>query len=121
MKLDYTITDVEQRKKIVDQALTENPNPSPKYLDILADYLVMCMGKEEKKEKYIITPNQATTVNKRETSFEGLATQFENGEDGVYNLISKDKYVLFRPKVSITQEDLQEIPELAQPREAIDA
>jgi hypothetical protein len=32
------------------------------------------MEKEEKKEKKILTDNRMTTVNKRETSFEGLVT-----------------------------------------------
>jgi len=36
-----------------------------------------------------------TTVNKRETSFEGLISQFENGEDGIYNLISNNKNIIF--------------------------
>jgi hypothetical protein len=42
------------------------------------------------------------TVNKRETSFEGLAEKFENGEDGIYNLMTNDKNMIFTPKVSIT-------------------
>ena len=31
------------------------------------------------------------TVNKRETSFEGLVSQLENGEDGIYNLMNENK------------------------------
>ena len=31
-----------------------------------------------------------TTINKRETSFEGLIGQFENGEDGIYNFVNYD-------------------------------
>ena len=41
------------------------------------------MEKQEKKEKSILTENRLVTINKRETSFEGLVSQFENGEDGV--------------------------------------
>ena len=37
MKLDYDVQTLEERKKIVDQILQENPNPSPAYLEILAD------------------------------------------------------------------------------------
>ena len=77
------------------------------------------MEKEEKKEKKILTDNRMTTVNKRETSFEGLVTQLENGEDGIYNLITNNKQVIFQPKVTITKKDLEEIPELQQLREAI--
>ena len=80
----------------------------------------MCMERQERKEKKILTENRLSTVNKRETSFEGLAAQFENGEVGVYTLIAADKNQIFKPKVSITKKDLEEIPCLAQLREAID-
>ena len=60
------------------------------------------------------------TVNKRETSFEGLVSQLENGEDGIYNLISENnKNTIFQPKVTITKKDLEEIEPLRQLREAI--
>ena len=61
------------------------------------------------------------TINKRETSLEGLVSQFENGEDGVYNLITNDKNIIFKPKNIITKKDLEEIPPLRQVREAIDS
>lgn len=77
------------------------------------------MEKQERKERRILTENRMSTVNKRETSFEGLVGQFENGEDGIYNLITQDKNVIFQPKVSITQKDLEDIPTLAQLRQAI--
>lgn len=77
------------------------------------------MEKEEKKEKKILTDNRMMTVNKRETSFEGLVSQLENGEDGIYNLISENKNTIFQPKVTITKKDLEEIPSLRQLREAI--
>jgi hypothetical protein len=61
-----------------------------------------------------------TTIRKRETSLEGLMSQFENGEDGFYNLVTEeDKNALFKPKISITKKDLEDIPELVQVREAI--
>ena len=77
------------------------------------------MEKQEKKQKKILTENRLMTVNKRETSFEGLVSQMENGEDGIYNLINSDKNMIFQPKVTITQEDLNEIPCLKQLKEAI--
>ena len=49
------------------------------------------MEKQEKKERKILTENRMMTVNKRECSFEGLVSQLENGEDGIYNLISDNK------------------------------
>lgn len=74
IKLDYTITSPEERNELVKKILEENPNPNEKYLEILADYLVFAMEKEEKKEKKILTDNRMATVNKRETSFEGLVS-----------------------------------------------
>ena len=79
IKLDYTLDSPEDRKKLVEQILEENPEPNEAYLEILANYLVLCMEKQEKKEKKILTDNRMSTVNKRETSFEGLVSQLENG------------------------------------------
>ena len=118
-KLDYSLNSPEERLQVVNQILEENPDPDPYYLEILADYLVFCMEKEEKKEKKILTENRLATVNKRETSYEGLVSQFENGEDGVYNITNNDKHVIFQPKISITAKDRKDIPELQQTDEAI--
>lgn len=81
----------------------------------------MCMEKQEKREKRILTDNRMTTVNKRECSFEGLASQLENGEDGIYNLMNENKNVIFQPKISITQHDLDTISCLRQLRDTIEA
>lgn len=119
IKLDYTIESPEERKALVEQIIAETPNITPGYLEVLADYLIMCMEKQEKKEKKILTDNRMVTVNKRECSFEGLVSQFEAGEDGIYNLMTDRKYSIFRPKISITQHDLDTIPPLNQLRESI--
>ena len=95
IKLDYTLETPEERNELVRKILEENPDPNDKYLVILADYLILCMEKQEKKEKKILTENRLMTVNKRETSFEGLVSQFENGEDGIYNLITENKNTIF--------------------------
>jgi hypothetical protein len=113
IKLDYSLNTPEERRELVEKILEENPNPNEKYLEILADYLVLCMEKQEKKERKILTENRLATITKREISFEGLASQFENGEDGIYDLmVEQDKNVIFKPKISITKKDLEEIPEL---------
>lgn len=121
LKLDYTIESPEERKALVEKILAETPDITPAYLEILADYMVLCMEKQEKKEKKILTDNRMSTVNKRECSFEGLAAQMENGEDGIYGLMNENRTVLFQPKISITQEDLDSIPCLRQLRESINA
>ena len=71
------------------------------------------------RQRNIITDNRAATINKREVSFEELAAQFENGEDGIYNMMTEDANVIFQPKIQITKKDLEKIPELRQVREAI--
>lgn len=79
----------------------------------------MCMEKKERKEREILTENRLSTVNKRETSFEGLVSQLESGEDGIYNFINENKNAIFQPKISITPKDIEEIPSLRELREAI--
>lgn len=87
---------------------------------MLSDYLVLCMEKQERRQKKILTENRMVTVNSRETSFEELAATLESGEDGIYNMIANDKRIIFKPKVSITKKDLEDIPLLRQLKETID-
>ena len=70
IKLDYSLQTPEERNELVQKFLDENPDPGDKYLEVLADYLILCMEKQEKKEKKILTENRLATVNKRETSLE---------------------------------------------------
>ena len=91
IKLDYTLETAEERRDLVEKFLEENPDPGEKYLDILAEYIAAPLTKEEKKEKNILTENRMVTINRRETSLEGLVSQFENGEDGIYGLVNNDK------------------------------
>ena len=122
IKLDYTLETPEERKQLVEKILEECPNPTPQYLETLGDYLVLSLEKQERKEKKqrtLLTENRMATINKREVSFEGLVSQFENGEDGIYGMISNDKNQIFQPKVMITKKDVEEIPGLKQLREAI--
>lgn len=121
IKLDYTLDSPEERKQLVEKILQESSEEqlTPQYLEILANYLILCMEKKEKKEKKILTENRLITVNKRETSYEGLSESLENGEDGIYSLITNDKNVIFQPKISITKKDIENIPFLKQLREDI--
>lgn len=121
IKLDYSLQTPEERNELVQRILEEPRDKplSPAYLDVLSDYLILCMEKQERKERKILTENRMATVNKRETSFEGLVSQFENGEDGIYGIMTEDKNQIFQPKVSITKEDLEDIECLRQLREAI--
>ena len=121
IKLDYSIESPKERNELVKKIIAESPPEklTNKYLEILANYIIFAMSKEEKKKKIINTDNRMVTINKRETSFEGLATKFENGQDGIYNIIANDKNIIFTPKISITQEDLQQIPGLKELKQVI--
>ena len=121
-KLDYTLQTAQERSDFVRGVLQEtNPEKiTGKYLEILSDYIIFAMDKEERKQKNILTENRMITVNKRETSYQGLVMKFENGEDGLYNLITNDKNILLTPKTSITQKDIDDIEPLRVLREAIE-
>lgn len=121
IKLDYSLETPEERNELVKKIIDKTPSEqlTPKYLEILSDYIIFAMDKQERKQKQILTDNHMVTVNKRETSFEGLVGRLENGEDGIYNMITNDKNIIFTPKFQITQQDIAEIPELKQLVDAI--
>jgi hypothetical protein len=121
IKLDYSLKTPEERTDLV-QKIVENASPTQltqKYLDILSNYILDALDKKEKKERFIVTNNRQVTIDKRETSYEELVSKFENGEDGVYNLINVDKNAYLEPKLEITEADIAATPGLKQLREAI--
>ncbi len=103
--LDFNLQTSAERQKFVEELLATKPNEewSSDDLEKMADYLIFCMDKEERKNKQILTQNRLVTINKRETSFEGLAEKFENGEDGVYTMATNNKHQLLQPKAKITE------------------
>ena len=123
IKLDYSLETPQERNQFVKKIIENTPQEqlTNKYLEILSDYIIFAMDKEERKKKKILTDNRLITVNKRETSFQGLAGRLENGEDGIYNMIANDKNIIFTPKVSITKKDIEDIPPLKKLREAIES
>lgn len=78
------------------------------------------MEKQERKNRKILTDNRLVTVNKREVSLEGITSQMQGGEDGLYGIMREDKNHLLTPKISITPEDIASIPPLAQLRRTIE-
>lgn len=121
VSLDYNLKTSEERKVYLENLLAENPSDwTPAELERMADYLVFCMDKEERKDKKILTDNRLVTINKRETSFEGLAEKFENGEDGIYNMVHQNKNQLLQPKSKITEWDIENLEGMKQTIEAIE-
>ena len=109
MKLDYTIQTLEERKKYVQQIIDSTPKEqlTPYYLEILANYLIFS---EKEKSKKILTDNRLVTINKRETSYEGICDKLENGENGIYNMMSDlGKNTRLVLKDPITEEDVGNI------------
>ena len=121
IKMDYSLTSPADRVKKVEEIIANTPSErlTPFYLDKLSNYIIFAMDKEEKKQKKILTDNHMVTVNRRETSYEGLAGKLENGEDGIYNIMVNDKNIIFAPKVSITERDVETIPGLKELQEEI--
>ena len=121
IKLDYKLKTCAERAELVNKIIAQTPQDrmTNRYLEILGDYIMGAISKEEKKEKLYLTDNRMITVNKRETSFEGLAEKFENGEDGIYNLMTNDKNILFSPKIEITARDIETVPGLKSLKEAM--
>lgn len=119
-RLDYTIADPQERNKLVHQIVNATPAEklTPYYLEQLTKYLTI--DPKIKKQKKILTDNHMVTVNRREVSFQGLVAKLENGEDGIYNLMTGgDKNILFIPKIGITEDDINTIPGLKELREEI--
>lgn len=121
IKMDYTIESGEERAKLVQKIVDTTPSEelTPYYINILTEYILDAEKKKEKKNKTIITNNRMITINVRETSYEGLVSKLENGENGIYNMIANDKNIIFTPKIGITEEDIKEIPGLLELRQAI--
>ena len=122
IKMDFSLESPFERNELVKKIIEQTPPErlTNSYLEKLTDYIIFAMDKEERKQKKILTDNRMVTVNKRETSFEGLAGKLENGEDGIYGMIANDKNIIFSPKVSITEEDIAEIPGLKELRTEIE-
>lgn len=123
IKLDYSLKTPQERSALVQKIIDNAPSSqlTDKYLEILSDYILdAAITKEDKKEHYITTNNRQVTIDKRETSYEELVSKFENGEDGVYNLINNDKNQYLSPKVEITEEDIAEVPGLKELRDQIE-
>ena len=117
IKMDFSLETPEERTAKVKEIVEKTPPErlTPRYLEKLADYIIFAQDKQEKKEKRILTDNRMVTVNKRETSFEGLVSHFENNEntgDAIYNMIANDKNIIFHHKREITEEDIAEVPGL---------
>lgn len=75
IKLDYSLKTPEERCKLVEQILAEPGRKiNNRYIEILSDYIMGAVSKEDVKKYGLMTENRMATINKRETSFEGLVS-----------------------------------------------
>lgn len=117
--LDYSLSTPEERVAYVNTILEENQDKDipNKYLTYLADYILFVADKDQTKkerevEHPIVTKNREVTVSKRQVSFEEIVSNLENGEDGIYSLISNDKDRILDYREPLTNDDFEHIPEL---------
>ena len=126
IKLDFTLETPEERNELVKLIIAETPPEklTRTYLKAMADYIILAFKQDIKDHKIMTKSRLNNTIRERETSLEGLSASFENkysdgggnhsAEDYVYNLIiENDKNIILTPKKSITQQDIQEIPGMA--------
>lgn len=110
--LDYSLKTCEERMEYIKQLLPKLPKEKLNnsiFLDNLSSYVVNAISKQEKKERKILTDNRMVTINKRETSFEGILDKLEF-EDSIYSFVDENKQTILTPKISITKQDLEDIP-----------
>ena len=117
MPLDYTLTTSEERIKCVEKLLAETPSTqlTKGYLSYMSDYILFVADrnqtkKEKQTEKPILTKNREVTVKKRQVSYEEVVSNLENGEDGIYALMSDNKNQILDPKDPISEFDIDNIP-----------
>lgn len=128
MQLDYQLKTPEERIACVEALIAETPAErlTNQYLSYMSDYILFVADKNQtKKEKQadspIITKNREVTVSKRQISFEEIVSNLENGEDGLYALITNDKNQILDPKDPISEKDIEEIPGLKEQLDTIES
>lgn len=117
MQLDYSLTTPEERIECVNKLISETPDErlTPQYLSYMSNYILFTQDKnqtkKEKKAEYpTITKNREVTINKRQVSYEEIVSNLENGEDGIYAMITNDKNQILDPRDPITESEQDEIP-----------
>lgn len=116
---DYALKTPEERIQRINEILETTPsrNLTPQYLNAMSDYILFVSEnnqtkKEKASEHPIITKNRTATIQKRESSFEGIISSLENGEDGLYTMITNDKNQIMDHKDPINEDDKEAIPQL---------
>ena len=98
MPLDYSLSTPEERVQCAEKLLKETPRSqlTKGYLSYISDYILFIADrnqtkKEKQADKPILTKNREVTVKKRQISYEEVISNLENGDDGIYALMSDNK------------------------------
>lgn len=128
MRLNYELKTPEERIECVNQLLAETPSEqlTSRYLNYMSDYILFVAErnqtkKEHEEEHPIVTKNREVTVNKRQVSYEEIVSSLENGEDGLYAMITDDKNQIMDQKEGISAQDIDKIPGLQESLNLIDS
>lgn len=126
MKLDYSLKTPQERIEYIQKTLDTIPaqEKTNQYLSYMSDYILFVADKdqtkkEHKKDHPIVTKNREVTVNKRQISFEEIISNLENGEDGLYSMITHDKNQIMDRKNNISTKDIEEVPQIKENLELI--
>ena len=122
MYLDTRLQTSEERLQFVNDWLADHPEPTENECEWIASYLTYPLDKEERlQERKILTSNRLKTINAHETSYEGMSSRYEAGEDAVEAIIQSKvpPYTNITPKKRpITQWDIDNVPTLRETRAA---
>lgn len=129
MNLDFKLKTPEERVALVNKMLEGKTSDeiSAQHMKFISDYLLFTQDKsqtkeEQKNQEYpVVTKNREVTVNKRQVSFEEVVSNLENGEDGIYALITNDKNQIMDRKEPLTEEDVNKVPLLREQLDVIDS
>lgn len=126
--LDYSLKTTEERIACVADVLASTPKDklTKKYKEIMADYILMTtehsQTKKEKASEYqILTKNREITINKRQVSYEQVIDSLENGEDGIYALMTDNHKQYLDNKNKISNQEIESSPALKRQMDLIDS
>lgn len=121
IQLDTHLKTSEERLEYINNLLQSKTSFTENELEWMATYLTYPLEKEERRQRRIMTDNRRVTIEAHESSYEGLSTKFEAGDDAL-EAISQSRPVLptrITPrKRPITTRDLDTIPGLRSVRES---
>lgn len=126
MKLDFSIKTKQGRIDYINELIKEQPDLPAKHKEYISDYLLFTADKRQTKierdaESPILTRNREVTINKRQVSFEEMVDRLENGEDGIYALITNDKNQIMDRREKLNDDDMENIPGVKDMMRTIDS